>query len=667
MDLANFPPEILGFMLRSDYSYLAIRLLKTGSRLLIAKLHKGITELELWPHPCPVEFCLPLLSELPHLRRLVIYSKGKIMSNSISWSKALDCFPKSLESLEIDSYDAGIAFLNHAADWSPNRPSYVETPFQRGSSVYRDIGAMFPRLSTLEVSTMQGIFSSLLYALPSSLNVDTFSLPIMKSLPSSLVHVGLKVRSSLFQSWTQKLDAWSLNPNLECFESLSLRLSLDENHVPNSSLAPPFPIGLRRLDLQHRPTCVTPALVAMLPRTLTHLELDRISDDAWKPFWEPQLAAEGLMDDCQPPVESPWPPGLKTLYVDLDHLLKGSLSALPRTLTAFVLAAYGDYAEVEDLPILYASELPRNLSTFKLHTQINHAYQGDFPSSLTECWLEDSSTGMELSVPAVASVLFREAITDGMVGLILMAKLQRLEVEKWQAHSFLLQVPSASLTSIGIQEYCAPSEASPHPQEWFAEFPLSLTSLKIIKFSGSFAGLPTPSFARLPRLNSLEFGSGLTLPSSALSTLPRSMKKLSTQLLIEQESDLAFLPQGLKHCHLGKLTEADCCLPLLAEYWPPYARINLPVPAATKERIRQPSQPLSIEILVSCQLKSHSITLHVHVSILFLRAVFVDDPFEEGSFQLGVRLGYLMDERGGPVVLNPRQREVDFQLRAKRS
>lgn len=125
--LLNFPSEILGLILNgSQFSYLILRLWKTGNRLLQEKLASGVTDVCLRTvSALPSKYPL-MLSKLRFLRHLSLASHSYIFEDPRQWQVELKKLPQTLETLKISSEDAISSLLNLSPRWSRQAPLYIE-------------------------------------------------------------------------------------------------------------------------------------------------------------------------------------------------------------------------------------------------------------------------------------------------------------------------------------------------------------------------------------------------------------------------------------------------------------------------------------------------------------------------------------------------------------
>lgn len=288
-------------------------------------------------------------------------------------ARLLDKLPGTLEELVLVAPSWDFAFLNFAPTATDYDHRFMETEYDRGTSRFVDVEALFPRLVALKVGSESLEENRLLAALLSSLT--TLLLPtcfvqhknpnLMTYLPRSLteLHTSIDIRVALEDDWIQapphlqhistlQLDCnnfplkWlpkSLTsgsiiiapPTLPSFEQLQdlppalsdLRYCCPGVPIPNAhaqSWLSLLPNSLTKLEVTPNSDApVFGANLANLPRTLTDLVLYHPVD--WKGLSAAHAALQNPSDF--------WPSGLVKLKVELPSFAKRHFQLLPRSLT----------------------------------------------------------------------------------------------------------------------------------------------------------------------------------------------------------------------------------------------------------------------------------------------------------------------------------------------
>lgn len=155
MKLSHFPPEILGHMLSSsDSSCLSIRLWKTGDRIL--QLRLAASELSLYLRPSHTQFQIPsIVAKLPRIRHFALEWRSMPNKETPQSIAMLEMLPRTMESLTLKVHRIHHFLTNH--DLSSDVASLIpiETRYPQCVSRYIDLNALFPRLTTLTLRSVE--------------------------------------------------------------------------------------------------------------------------------------------------------------------------------------------------------------------------------------------------------------------------------------------------------------------------------------------------------------------------------------------------------------------------------------------------------------------------------------------------------------------------------
>lgn len=224
------------------------------------------------------------------------------------WFLALQLLPQTLESLELESLESHLAFMNFRPNSDPSEPEYVETVYPRGASRFIDIEKLFPRLHTLVLLStaseggMDGFLPSDLAALPSTLT-RFCSIPLsiynesklMQVLPRSLQDLDVPLTLPTTPNDELKADWAQSPPELTTMSYIGWPGTMkDMSWLPQSltdcdltgsfelnlKTARDLPSGFLSLRLRHSDFAAFAKVespsenwVACLPRGLTSLEM----------------------------------------------------------------------------------------------------------------------------------------------------------------------------------------------------------------------------------------------------------------------------------------------------------------------------------------------------------------------------------------------------------
>lgn len=146
--------EVLGEILNGVHrSYLVLDLWKTGNLLLQFKLSSAITHVCLrHPQFRHISRIPRLLSNLRALRHLSLCSVTDLLDSPLYWKPVLSTLSPTLETLSLQSTDMAQAFHNFDPASSADRLTVIKSDLGRGQTTWFDLGAIFPRLSRLEMN-----------------------------------------------------------------------------------------------------------------------------------------------------------------------------------------------------------------------------------------------------------------------------------------------------------------------------------------------------------------------------------------------------------------------------------------------------------------------------------------------------------------------------------
>lgn len=531
MILADLPSEILGQILHSqDVSTLFIALWICGNRLLVSKLASGITFVHMEKFLASSSFFPPVISELRHLRYLYLHSE---VTDPKRWTKAILSLPPTLEALHLVSKHCLVPFIAVT-------PECLTSDYSRGPTHFIDIGAIFPRLDTLEINfddTRSAISShslAILSALPSTLTrliggnlfVDTQHVHLASMLPRSLKRLEMLIRcspdlnSSFFDNWAESL------PNLEYIYGISAK-----NHPDNLSWAPRslteggFVGSNRTLNLSPSVSPFFPPMLSSLvineidigayclinkpwasdlPRNLTSLELRLRHTESTLPsqnqlFWQ-QIAylPRSLQrlylfaplnfdwDSIESQESLSWPPNLTFLrhsacFPEHYKLLPKTLKSLELNLRS-ITTAYEYHID--------ANNFPSSLTDLRFIVSTGTvSIYNDLPKLLTILEFADYSGGSVTgcitnetlekigALPSLTSFDLRLRDTPGIDFVSLPPSLVNLRISKWHAHR-IGDLPK-SLTILNIDALLLPVDDQSGIVDCFSHLPPGLNLFQV--------------------------------------------------------------------------------------------------------------------------------------------------------------------------------------------
>ena len=429
--LGSFPSEILGLILNEpSSSFLVITLWKCGDSILNAKLSRCITSVDLCLHKFASDLrnknlshecrAFPrLLSSLENLRHFSIATSlpfYRLGTNNSPRREILE-LPPSLETLKVTSLDAELFFMDLPNETTATGDGYwpnhaVRTKHMRGSSKMINLGALFPKLSTLAVSgrrpTDKAIFQYEDFAaLPDTLtkltwpyiSTDNTHHRLWRYLPRNLTTLDASVSDEDgVIDLTNHFDSNSFSclPYLETIKSYKSRAKGKAFHLPQTIKTCKTTIYENSVHIRGLPAGITSKLcliqfesptidcpwTAFIPAHLTTLKIsksqilgDHVSQLPWT-LTELELEGTPLdwqlmrtMADSGVPF---WPVGWKLTKLSLTSIRQFeaySVILLPRTLTFLEIDSphgFERHKDDEDELRVAGSDFPPHLETLLL-------------------------------------------------------------------------------------------------------------------------------------------------------------------------------------------------------------------------------------------------------------------------------------------------------------
>lgn len=584
----SLPPDVLGQILTGVN---ALQLWKCGNPAVNAKIALGVDHISLSAIPgidCKVP---PLLSNFRSLRYLSIQSGSTLQKDKIDWTETVKSLPQSLEHIRVVARDSAHAFLNYDAgdilgnDYGTPKP--LETIYQRGSSRFVDIGALFPRLHSLELGK-NNIDLNDLVALPNTLtylqaNASASNIPSVCPLPSSL----RKIEGNIDHRPT--LEYWSPLSQLESCDQLNWSKFKTAEWLPRSlthltyqsgsasncvwtrELAESFPQGLHSLSLSdveeytfsqpskwmsELPRAISSfhfehwdfadmSLQFALPSTITLLNIQlyqRAALDVKKVFL---LDASASIET----IRSQWPPSLTVLRLPQTSILNSDFEFLPHSLLELEVGiAPIDEEDSKRNPDIDASKLPPNLTKLFIGDSFDGGkltIHGKLSSTLQTLHFQTERCTAKLTSESIA------ALPNSIQDLFIIGPARAIDLPKFIARLELQVLDGDDLIKL----------------------PRTLTNLQIRfmdKFedllnAGSFFETLPASMKRLKLSQRDDDNDTVYRSQRLLNTLP-SLESLSIQkFAIMESSFIRELPRGLKVAHLA----LDCFSVVDAEFFPP--------------------------------------------------------------------------------------------------
>lgn len=606
MELGSLPVELLREVLDGPHrSYLVVYLWKTGDRNLHRKLMSAVTHIHLRTAIIPGRhFDIPrLLSNFGSLRHLSLESGDRFFEDRMDCKPFFSSLPQSLETLRLKARELDYIFHNYKPGYDSSSPQYIKTDYGRSLSTWYDVGALFPRLSRLEIVGSVVFYGTDLAGLPSTLRVlkvpevhlpDGFNLECLprtlerleakthfrlinlywESAPPDLVFIGATTRSARLHlnglippqvkigscnvfhlDWTDTeclLPANLDSLHIEASDTNSLQLRL-----PDWLAAVPRSLTSLRFSVPSLTPIDASAFISQLPPHLTHLHVET--------FYFLGVRLNTALRQGED-ISALWPKTLQTLsLIGLDS--ETDLNLLPKTLTVLELC----FSSMRSLTIeLHADALPKSLFSLSFGVLpqtpaviVRLNVTDTLPASLTrfgnvsprafrveplnasrdtvEKYLPSTLTDLALSLPS--------APLPHETAWALPSQLTRLKVSKWRAR-WLESLPR-QITSLTISELHGLADSFGRSRlDLFASLPIGLTSLTIgqlptVANENFFA---VDSISSLTHLRLLNCPLQLHVPSSILPLLPKSLRTLKLALNPYLRKHAPSLPPWLRSC-----------------------------------------------------------------------------------------------------------------------
>ena len=618
--LSHLPASILDLILsNSSCSYLIIKLWKTGNALLRNNLANGITYVNLRHHKIFESSYPRLLSCLPKLRTLSLYSDTNIIGESIdTWTQVLKHLPRTLESLSIDSPDSCWSILS-GQDTKPRL-----LPLARMFPALRTLGltgqwagvnGRWPKQFPVSPEDFRELPPSLTCLKWNSISVTNDYFDLFAALPRSLT----SLEAGLNFKRLKAEDCQNAPPNLTNIESLSVVSLDDDSRLPSSitktaywtlstasiRALPPALISLNLLG-RGRGSAALDDWLPDLPRGLTRLSLGSTRDNYLArhllslpltltdlSFYSSPFDLEGIKKTLVS--TSLWLPRLKSLECLIEQVEPGFLAVLPRSLThlsvTFKVEQHPD-AEVA----IDGEELPPLLSTLNVYVASGKACKltSTLPSSLKSVRWDADDARKTLSVENIKKLPSSVTTLSGALNLshdcpidssLFPAHLTVLNVQTLQA-KWLAGLPR-KLAHLNIQSLYRLSVTN--DASLFEDLPPTLETIgiaqlnegrEVISFSAS-------SFSSLPKLTFLYINGNVCYPSAVLRGLSRRLTGLTLPLESLEEVDLPFIPPLLSSVNFGPKVVLKSS-PVVALHWPLLCGNNLnePEKSVVLQRLR---------------------------------------------------------------------------------
>lgn len=615
-DFSRFPPEILNQILGTySTSWLVIPLWLCGDRALQRKLAFGLTYVDLHAYDGGASFPFPrLLLQLRALRHLSVECSTFKLSNPTEWLDIIPSLPKSLETLIINA-DGSCPFLNVSRD--PGAPGCITSQYERGSSHWIDLNALFPRLTrlgarTIDANDLAGLPPSLTsYAGPLWLNYVNSTHNFASCLPQALKLIeGVVKVNCLPGASTALYDDWLHAPLLERAKVASYDLVHCQRALPPALLRCKLVNHeLRDVDLQAEPESLymyrvihersyIPNYVAKFPRTLTHLTFDAMGDTLhgfsiaelprtlnkftmWIEIAGLRQQWESEMQKSKPDF---WPPMLE-VFIYHSNVNSYDLVAFPQTLRRLEVYMHQEVAIV-------ASRFPPLLTQLTLELSHEGVLQGLFPPHITNLMIKainSKSLTLEREVferfpTPLRSLTLGTSFPDqrdlGATPPAIPFALTKLELNRWRVDWFgalprtLLDLRISDLQGTLLSETLQSGAL-------FEGLPASLVSLALFLRPIDDDGVaneelrllhacPSQRLASLlPRLRTLSLDGMPNFDPSFIREFPQSLREVVAPLTGLNAEDASFLPQYLLDCDFGY--SGTCDDEILTRYWPPLA------------------------------------------------------------------------------------------------
>lgn len=591
--LAHLSVDVLGLILNNKQcSYLVIDLWKTGDPILRAKLASAITYLYLKDNLLDSTSRYPkLVSSLRNLHYFSI-NRGNfpLMTTSRDLSSELQKL-SSLQTLKIQSSEAGTCLLNHAPTWSISNQKYVETPYGSILSNLIDMARLFPYLSKLKLGSSNEAISSF-SGLPPTLtsltlrNIDSPA-SILASLPRNLTELkgemydttrtsdwllappnltripqinalGFDKLPPMLQDINLSIKYWSTK-DIELHDDLkSLSIEFTDSEAEDLPWTSELPKNLETFRVTTGDFTATS--VASLPKSITSL----LGCFSYKPTSTAENSSESDKEHFS------WPHHLRMLWIQqaIDESFLASLSML-----SFLRVLEFDYKDSK----LNGSILPRTLVNLTINVRHVLSILPGMPLKLDSLSIDSSSRGVidEGSFQNLPPSLRDLSLSDPspsrsftfpyLSPIQLPPRLTALLICSWNMD---WELPR-SLTSLELLHlYNFKERLDLPPYDPFSGFPSSLIHFSIGEMDQSEI-LSKLAFSSLTRLNHLSCPS--KVHSSVLRGLSRRLASVLLRMGVFDAEDAPFLPPRLTLCSVG-LSSGP--LPSnIGAYWPLSARL----------------------------------------------------------------------------------------------
>ena len=580
MLLSHLPPPILDLIFgNSDYSYLIIKLWKTGNVLLCSQLAQGITYVNLRHHENLQSSYPRFLSCLPKLRTLSLYSNSNIIGESIdTWTDVLKHLPTTLESLTIESPDSCWSILS-GQDTTPrllplacmypalhtlgirgyqhrsNKLWPKILPVQPGDFVELPSSLTCLKWNIISVKTAEmDLFAMLprsLTSLEASVDFDRLTVGYGQHAPPNLTYVEKLIvktfddGSRLPPSITNSIRAYSEIASLRALPPVLTEVTLAGSTLLLDDWIPLLPRGLTKLiDLNQGPSLL-PRHILCLPETMTHLVISSSLD---------LVGIKAALGST-----SLWLPRLEHLECIIDHMEPGLLAILPRNLTCLNV-----HFQVEQHPdpevAISGEELPPHLSDLNISISSGKSCKltSMLPSSLKSIHWKSVNATQALGEENMKQL--PNSITEliGSLNLpqdspiydsLLPVHLTSLSLNTFSAR-WLSTLPRKLVTlSIGTLEHLC----MPYHRTLFEGLPPDLENLSLRNLKEAPDGVlfSDASFSSLPKLTSLYILSNACFASGVLRGLSRRLTTLILSLESLEEVDLPFISPLLCSVRFG--------------------------------------------------------------------------------------------------------------------
>lgn len=551
----------------------------------------------------------------------------------------LSTLSPALETLCLVSSDSDQAFRNYSPSHTASKPSFIETDYGRGKSTWIDAGALFPRLTRLEIGRWEFYIDQFfderdLAGLPSTLRELKVSHiyrllmqgSVMRALPRTLERLEAQTKWS-----PHSVADWqNAPPNLTYVSGIYCSHNVDSvDYAP--WIPPTIEIGSMQTS---NDDWTAQRVLGQLPPTIRQLSVNNLhasSFDGKETDWmgsTPRSLTSlevRLHSAFSRAVLTQLPPHLTYLHITVvvkgatifgefrgeqEH---GTSSLWPKTLHTLVLGPNCDAKDIRLVPKtltilemqfnpesygLYkfeAEDLPRNLKTLALVTShfkpAHRVNSGIFLPSLTSYGISFTS-GKNLPLHVFSRGLIESQLPSSLKHLsfrmtavpspteapwVLPSQLLTLKTSIWRIQ-WLKSLPR-TITTLSITTLCGLRELRDNgPIDLFAHLPTALTSLNLDSHSQEKflqCTFSTSSLASLSQLYDLTCSAVYAFPSSIFKDLPKSLRRLDVSLNSDNPEDAPFLPSSLHMCTINEGRLAWETT-ALTKHWPPQCRLPVP-------------------------------------------------------------------------------------------